>query len=153
MNVIPTRDSVTLFVMRLIVAILIFPHGAQKLFGWFGGVGFNQTIEMFIQDYGVLPLITVPLIIVESIGAILLLLGFLSRVWSIGIFGIMLLALFTSHNHVNFYLHYLGIETNGLVYQLIMVFLSLIITIFGGGKWSVDRMLMLRSGIKSPADG
>lgn len=133
-----TKDSVVIFSIRLILALLVLPHGMQKLFGWFGGLGFEGTIDFFTLEYGVWPMITVPLILIESIGMVFLLFGIWSRICAGSAGLIFLTAMFVPHQHVNFYMQFLGIESGGIVFQILVVVLSAIITYFGGGKWSVD---------------
>ena len=63
-------------IARLTIALVIFPHGAQKLFGWFGGHGSSWTMDFFGR-WGFPAFLVVILILTESIGMISLALGFL----------------------------------------------------------------------------
>lgn len=133
-----TKDSVVLFVIRIVLALLVIPHGLQKLFGWFDGYGFEGTIDFFAMEYGVWPVITIPLILIESVGMVFLLFGFWSRVWAVGAGLIFLTAMFVPHQHVNFYLDIIGIESGGIVFQIVVLLFSAAISYWGAGKWSVD---------------
>lgn len=135
-----TLDSVVVFIVRILLALLVIPHGLQKLFGWFGGLGFQGTIEFFFIQYGAWPVITITLILIESVGMLFVLTGFWTRIWAAGAGIIFFTAMFVPHQHVNFYLHFLDMENGGLVYQILVVLLSAISTYFGAGKWGVDAL-------------
>ncbi|MGB5056538.1 MAG: DoxX family protein, partial [Nitrospirales bacterium] len=63
-------------ILRVMLALVIFPHGAQKLLGWYGGNGFEGTMGFFTQQMG-LPWVSAFLVIMgESIGALALAAGF-----------------------------------------------------------------------------
>ena len=48
-----TDGSVTGLILRLTLAVVLFPHGAQKVLGWFGGPGFSRTVQFFTQQQGI----------------------------------------------------------------------------------------------------
>src|SRR5438270_7948806 len=83
-------------IIRLSVGIVVFPHGSQKLFGWFNGYGFQGTMG-FLTGGAHLPwIIAFLVILIESIGSILLIFGFLSRIAALGMLINFLGILFTS---------------------------------------------------------
>jgi putative oxidoreductase len=84
-----TDDSTTHLIIRIILGLVIFFHGAQKLMGWFGGNGFNDTMGHFTQNMGIPALIAFLVIIGESFGALGLITGFLTRLSAAGIAMIM----------------------------------------------------------------
>ncbi len=135
-----TSDSVAVFVIRILLAILVIPHGLQKLFGWLGGYGFQNTIDFFAMEYGIWPVITIPLILIESIGMVFLLFGIWARIWAASAGLIFLFTMFVPHQHLNFYLHNMGIESGDIAFQIIVIIFSACITYFGAGKWSADAM-------------
>lgn len=51
-NIFTTNNNWTGLLLRLTIAIVIFPHGAQKLLGWFGGYGFTGTMNFFTTIMG-----------------------------------------------------------------------------------------------------
>ena len=74
-----TDDSLSSFVLRVTVGAVMFPHGAQKLVGWFGGYGFSGTMGAFTEKMGMPWIIAFLVIIGESLGALALVAGFMTR--------------------------------------------------------------------------
>lgn len=141
-----TKDDMSLLVARLALGIVFFPHGAQKLLGWFGGGGFSGTIGAFTQ--GGMPWIVALLVILgESLGSISLILGFMSRFCAFGIGCIMLGAIFMVHRANGFFMNWQGNQQGeGYEYHLLALGLVLALIIGGGGKWSVDRAISQKLG-------
>ena len=98
-----TDDSPATLIIRLALGIVMFPHGAQKVFGWFGGPGFAQTIQTF-QGMGFPAWSTVILMIIECLGALLLILGVFTRLWALGI-GTTIFHLHAQVSHPERFLH------------------------------------------------
>ena len=69
-------------ILRLTVGTIIFPHGAQKMLGWFGGYGFEGTMNYFTGTLHLPWIIGFLVIIIEFFGSIFLLLGIASRIWA-----------------------------------------------------------------------
>ena len=79
-----TDNSPAQLFIRLALGVVMFPHGAQKVLGWFGGPGITKTLQAF-AGIGFPEWSVVALMVVESLGAALLVFGFLTRLWAIGI--------------------------------------------------------------------
>lgn len=77
MSFFKTDDSWAGLILRVGLGGVIFAHGAQKLLGWFGGNGFDGTMEFFTQRMRLLWLVAFLVIIGESLGALGLIAGFL----------------------------------------------------------------------------
>jgi putative oxidoreductase len=136
-----TDDTVTALVLRLALGIVMFPHGAQKLLGWFGGRGFFGTIELFHQ-LGFPTVVAVLVTVGEFFGGLGLLVGFLSRIAAGGIGIIMLGATLTVHWQYGFFMNWAGNPTReGFEYHILAIGLAVALVILGGGKWSIDRTL------------
>lgn len=136
-----TGDSGAALIMRLALGIVMFPHGAQKLLGWFGGRGFSGTIEGFAQ-MGMPAVLTFLVIVGEFFGGLGLIVGFLTRVAAAGIGIIMLGAMFLVHWQHGFFMNWLGQKGGeGFEFHILAVGLALALLILGGGKASVDRAL------------
>ncbi len=141
-----TKDDASLLVARLALGIVFFPHGAQKLLGWFGGFGFSGTLNAFTQ--GGMPWIVALLVILgESLGSISLIFGFVSRFCAFGIGCIMLGAILMVHHANGFFMNWQGNQKGeGFEYHLLALGLVLAVMLGGGGKWSVDRAISQRLG-------
>lgn len=141
-----TDDSLAALIARLTLGIVIFPHGAQKLLGWFGGAGFGGTLAHFEQTWGIAPLLTALVIIVEFFGGIGLVVGFLTRVWAVGVAAVMVGAvLIAGHLQNGFFMNWSGQQAGeGFEFHLLAVGLALVVMRLGGGRWSIDRALSTR---------
>src|SRR5215470_14707186 len=147
-KLIRTDDAIVTLVLRLALGIVMFPHGAQKLFGWFGGRGFYGNIELFHQ-LGFSTTLAVLVTIGEFFGGLGLIVGLLSRVAAASISVIMVGAVLTVNGHYGFFMNWAGDKTReGFEFHILAVGLVLGVMILGGGKWSVDRALMRNWGRK-----
>ena len=99
------------------LGVVIFPHGAQKLFGWFGGYGFSGTMGYFTDTVGLPWLIAFLVIILESIGALALIAGFASRILSISYLVLAIGIILTSHLEHGFFMNWFG-NQSGEGYEL-----------------------------------
>jgi len=136
-----TKSSVAQFLLRLSLGVVIFPHGAQKVFGWFGGPGFEKTIETF-GGMGFPTWATVLLMVVEFPGAVLLIAGFLTRLWALGIGTSLTICMFMHHLQHGFFMNWFGLQKGeGFEYHLLAIGIALALILDGGGILSVDRAL------------
>src|SRR5262249_30960101 len=136
-----TDDSWVSFVQRVLLAVVFFPHGMQKLLGWFGGQGWDTTIGQFTAK-GMPAVIAALVIIAESFGAIGLFLGFFTRLTAIGISAVMLGAIFLVHAKIGFFMNWTGQQRGeGLEYHLLALALSLPLIVTGAGAWSLDGLI------------
>ena len=132
-------DSVLL---RLTLACVMFPHGAQKLFGWFGGFGFEKTIGFFTTKLEIPVAIAFLIIVGESFGALALVAGFFTRLCAVGIFFIMTGAIVMVHWSNGFFMNWFGSQTGeGFEYHLLVMAISLVLIFRGGGKFSLDGFI------------
>lgn len=140
-----TNSSRTLLYQRIILGVVMFPHGAQKLFGWFGGYGFSDTMTFFTDTMHLPWVIALLVILAESIGALCLVLGAATRVAALGIGAVMLGAIFTSHLDVGFFMNWFGTQKGeGYEFHLLALALALPLVIRGGGHLSLDGALAER---------
>ena len=95
-----TPNDLTLTVVRLVLGIVFFAHGAQKMLGWFGGYGFHGTMGFFTQQMGIPAPLAFLAICAEFFGGLGLIFGLLTRIAAFGIIVNMLVAIITVH-HVN----------------------------------------------------
>jgi len=137
-----TNDRFTPLIARLTLGLVMFPHGAQKVLGWFGGYGFSATMNFFTGQLHIPALFAVLAIAAEFAGSIGLIAGFLSRVSAFGIAVTMLVAAFMVHAPNGFFMNWAGNQKGeGFEYHLLAIGLALVVIIAGAGKWSIDRLL------------
>jgi putative oxidoreductase len=140
-----TDDSVELFLVRVFLGIVIFPHGAQKLLGWFGGHGPAWTMDFFTERLGIAAPLVVLVIIAESFGALGLIVGFLGRIGAFGVLCVMLGAIYTIHLKNGFFMDWYNVgKGEGFEYHLLVIGMCLAVMIQGSGRFSVDRALSRR---------
>ncbi|RYU91918.1 DoxX family protein [Mucilaginibacter terrigena] len=137
-----TNNSYAPFILRVLFAIVLLPHGAQKLFGLFGGFGFTGTMGFFTHTMGLPWIIGFLVIMLEFFGAIALLVGYVTRPVSIALTILMLGIVFSSHLQNGFWMNWFGRQKGeGYEYFILYVAGTLSLLISGGGKWSVDSTL------------
>lgn len=132
----------TALIARLALGITILPHGAQKLFGWFGGGGFNGTMGFFTESLGIPAIIALLVILIEFFGSLFLIFGFLTRVSALGF--ISLFAGITySHLPNGFFMNWGGTQSGeGIEFFILLFGLGIISLLKGGGKASIDSVLV-----------
>lgn len=137
-----TKDDISMMILRITLGLVIFPHGAQKMFGWFGGHGFAGTMHHFTENMGIPYIFALAAILAESVGAVALVAGLGSRIAALGIgITIGVAAIMVSAQH-GFFMNWFGNQAGeGFEYHLLVVGMAIALLISGGGKWSVDRLL------------
>lgn len=144
-----TNDSTAPLIARLTLALVMFPHGAQKMLGWFGGYGFSGTMGFFTGKMHIPAGLAVLAILAEFAGSLGLLVGALSRVAAFGIGTVMAVAILTTHAANGFFMNWYGNQKGeGFEYHLLAMGLALVVLIHGAGKASVDACLSRRIGRK-----
>lgn len=137
-----TNNELTGLIARLTLGIILFPHGAQKMLGMFGGYGFSGTMGFFTETMHLPWIIGFLVIIIEFIGAISLIFGFASRVWSALIIILFIGIIFTSHLDFGFFMNWFGNQKGeGYEYHLLIIGLSLVTLVNGSGKYSADNLI------------
>lgn len=140
-----TADSWTGLVLRLGLGLVMFPHGAQKVLGWYGGYGFAATMGMFTGMMHVPAVFALLAILAESAGSIGLITGCLTRVAAFGILCNMMVAIFMVHLPNGFFMNWTGKQAGeGFEYHILAIVIAIVLILVGGGKWSVDRAITSR---------
>ena len=140
-----TDDSWTGLLLRLTLGLVMFPHGAQKLLGWYGGFGFTGTMGIFTETMH-LPWIVALLVIVgEFFGSLGLIAGLLTRFTAVSFMVIMLGAIITVHLQNGFFMNWSGKQLGeGYEYHLLVIGIGLALLVTGAGMWSVDKVIAER---------
>jgi len=141
-NLMKTTDDFSLMLLRLVLGVVFFAHGAQKALGWFGGYGFSGTMGFFTQQMHIPAPFAFLAIAAEFLGSIGLLLGLLGRVAAFGIACNMVVAICMVHRHIGFFANWSGQQKGeGYEYHLLAIAIALSIMIKGSGAFSADRAL------------
>jgi putative oxidoreductase len=144
-NLMATQPRLSLLVLRLLLGGVMFPHGAQKALGWWGGHGLNATLQGFTTHMGI-PLVFAWLAVAaEFLGSLGLIVGLLTRVAAFGIGVVMVVAVLKVHMANGFFMNWAGNQKGeGFEYHLLALAAALALMIDGGGKASLDRALTSR---------
>ena len=132
-----TKDDTAIMILRVLLGVVFFPHGMQKLLGWFGGNGFEGTMGFFTGTLGIPALFAFLAIIAEGLGSLGLLTGFLTRISAFGIAVNMAVAVYMLHFQNGFFMNWFGTQKGeGFEYHLLAIGLALLIMVNGSGKYS-----------------
>lgn len=138
-----TNNSFAPTIARLALGIVFFPHGAQKVFGWFGGYGFSGTMHAFTDQMHIPVVFAFLAIMAEFLGSLGLITGFLTRIAAFGIAIEMLVAIKLVHAANGFFMNWYGNQKGeGIEYHLLVLGVALIVMIYGAGKASIDNALV-----------
>jgi putative oxidoreductase len=130
------------FVLRVTLGCIMFPHGAQKLFGWFGGYGFNDTMKFFTGSMKMPWIFAFLVIFIEFFGAIALVTGFASRLCTIGFAVIMVGAIYTTNLKHGLFMNWFGNQAGeGYEYHLLVIGICMAILFLGSGRYSIDGLI------------
>ena len=142
-----TDEAWSSLILRVTLGVVMFPHGAQKLLGWFGGFGFAGTMGFFTDKMHLPAVIAFLVIIGESLGSLGLILGFLTRITAASYVLIMLGAIALVHWPNGFFMNWAGKQAGeGFEYHLLVIGMSLALLLAGAGKWSVDGAISKKLG-------
>src|SRR6202140_4454861 len=135
-----TSNDYAITILRLVLGIVFFAHGAQKMLGWFGGFGFSGTMGFFTGAMHIPAPLAFLAIAAEFFGGLGLILGFLTRIAAFGIAVNMLVAIATVHGAFGFFMNWAGTQKGeGFEYHLLVLAMTAFLMIRGAGAFSVDR--------------
>jgi putative oxidoreductase len=145
-----TEDDAGMLLARLALGLVIFPHGAQKMLGWFGGQGFAGTLQG-LTTMGLPAVIALLVILIEFFGSIALILGFFGRIAAFGVLCVMVGAVFTVHLPNGFFMNWMGTQKGeGFEYHILAIGLALAVMVNGSGRGSFDRSMSDKGGLRMP---
>jgi putative oxidoreductase len=146
-----TDDSTTTAALRLVLCVVFFAHGAQKMLGWFGGPGFSGSMGFFTGYLHIPAALAFLAIAAEFFGGLGLILGFLTRIAAFGIAMNMLVAVAMVHSSFGFFMNWTGTQKGeGFEYHLLALAITAFLMIRGAGAFSVDRTITTVSLARQP---
>ncbi len=129
-------------ILRATLSIVLFPHGAQLLFGWFNGFGFSASMEYFTQTEALPWLVGLAVILLQFFGALFIFAGLFTRAVSAGLLGLFIGMVVTSHWQHGFFMNWLGTQKGeGYEFHVLAIGLSLALLVFGPGKYAADEWI------------
>jgi putative oxidoreductase len=144
LDLLSTNADWTLTIVRTILGIIFFAHGAQKLLGWFGGPGLKQTLRTMHDTLGLPAPLAFAASAAEFLGGVGLIAGLLGRIAAIGIAVVMLTAIVMVNGRYGLFLNWLGDRKgHGYEYHLLAIALAVVIIVRGSGAMSLDRLLYI----------
>jgi putative oxidoreductase len=137
-----TDSDVATTILRLVLGIIFFAHGAQKMLGWFGGYGFTGTMGFFTGVMHIPAVFAFLAIAAEFFGGLGLIVGLFTRLAAFGVLCNMIVAIAMVHGHFGFWMNWTGAQKGeGFEYHLLLIAASAFLIIRGAGAASVDRLL------------
>jgi putative oxidoreductase len=137
-----TDDNTATVILRLVLGVVFFAHGAQKMLGWFGGFGFSGTMGFFTGTMHIPAPLAFLAIAAEFFGSLGLILGFLTRIAALGIATNMVVAIATVHSAVGFFMNWNGAQKGeGYEMHLLVLAMTAFLIIRGAGAFSIDRAI------------
>ncbi len=145
-KLITTDNDASTTILRLVLGVIFFAHGAQKMLGWFGGYGFTGTMGFFTGAMHIPAVFAFLAIAAEFFGGLGLIFGLLTRVASFGIFSNMVVAVAMVHRQFGFFMNWTGAQKGeGYEFHLLVLAVTTFLMIRGAGAASVDRLLSSRA--------
>jgi putative oxidoreductase len=140
-----TKPEFAMLYLRLLLAAVIFPHGAQKTLGWFGGHGYEGTMQFFTQQLHIPAFFAFLAITAEFLGSIALVFGFVTRLAAFGIGTTIAVAVFMVHLSNGFFMNWTGQQKGeGFEYHILVIAIALALMFKGGGRWALDSVIAKR---------
>ena len=129
-------------IVRIVLGVVFFAHGAQKALGWFGGAGLQSTVRVFREQLRIPAPLALLSVAAEFLGGLGLIVGLLSRIAALGIAVVMIVALLAVHRKFGFFMNWYGEKQgHGIEYHVLVLALALAVMIKGGGAFSLDQVL------------
>lgn len=140
-KILTTNNELTGLIARLAIGLVLFPHGAQKLLGWWGGYGFSGSMSYFTETVNLPYPVGVIVILIEFLCPVLLVLGVGTRISSFLVLVVMAgVIIAVQHNY--FFMNWFGNQKDeGAEFFLLMIGLCLVSIYEGGGRFSIDNLI------------
>jgi putative oxidoreductase len=142
MGLFETNGGVSSLVLRLVLGVIMFLHGAQKVLGWFGGTTLPQSFHMFTQQMHIPAPLAGAVLAAEFLGGIGLIVGLLTRIAALGIAADMIGAIYLVHWKFGLFLNWFGNKKGeGIEYHLLVIAMCIALIVSGAGALSLDRAI------------
>jgi putative oxidoreductase len=129
-------------IIRIVLGVVFFAHGAQMALGWFGGAGLQKTVRTFRENLQIPAPLALLSVAAQFLGGLGLIVGLLSRVAAFGIVIVMSVALLVVHRKFGFFMNWFGEKQgHGIEYHVLVLALALTVIIKGAGAFSLDQVL------------
>ena len=129
-------------IARIVLGIIFFGHGAQKMLGWYGGPGLASSMRTFTEHLHLPSTLALLVIAGEFFGGIGLIVGLFVRIAAVVIALTMVGAIVTVHFRFGLFLNWFGSkEGHGIEYHLLAITLALVVVVKGAGAFSLDRFV------------
>lgn len=136
-----TEPTTAPLILRITFAIVLWPHGAQLLLGWFGGYGYSASMHYF-TSMGMPAFLAFLVIFLEFFGSLFILLGLFTRLTSIACIILFLGMVTTVHKQFGFFMNWYGsMKGEGFEYHLFGIGILLALAVLGAGKASIDYLI------------
>lgn len=143
--ILASDERIELAILRIVLGLVILPHGLQKTLGLFGGYGFRGTYGFFTDSMGLPSFVALAVILIESIGALSLVLGFGTRLAALGLGAVMIGAVLTTHVQHGFFMNWFGAQSGeGFEYHVLVLAIVVVLLREGGGSGALDRVIVGR---------
>jgi putative oxidoreductase len=137
-----TDKDWVLTIVRIVLGVVFFAHGAQMALGWFGGSGLRSTMRVFREQLRMPAPLALLAVAAEFLGGLGLIVGLLSRVAALRIAAVMLVALLAVHRKFGFFMNWFGEKQgHGIEYHILVLALALVVIIKGAGSFSLDQIV------------
>jgi len=146
-TILDTKNELSTTILRIALGLVMFPHGMQKLFGWFGGFGFSGTMHFFTDTMGIPWILALMAVLAESLGSIGLITGLFTRISAFGVGVSIAVGALMVHLPNGFFMNWFGKQAGeGYEYHILVVGMALTLMLTGGGRWSLDRLILSKNG-------
>ncbi len=140
--IVGTNDDWVITIVRVVLGVVFFAHGAQMALGWFGGAGLQSTVRTFRETLHIPAPLALLSVAAEFLGGLGLIVGLLSRVAAFGIAVVMSVALIVVHRKFGFFMNWFGEKQgHGIEYHVLVLALAFTVMIKGAGALSLDQVV------------
>jgi putative oxidoreductase len=138
-----TEDKWSMTIVRVLLGLVVFPHGAQKLLGWFGGYGFEGTMHYFTETVGLPWLLGFIVILLEFFGSLALIAGIGTRLVALAFIALASGIALSVHVTHGFFVNWSGKQSGeGFEFFILWIALAIVLLLNGAGKYSVDKIIV-----------